>query len=84
METIYDWITVLIYAGLVTRFLSQAASDDGGDESILHYLVASVACAVANWLGNEGHDAAAIALIAATLAFIWKFIWPGRRSPPVS
>lgn len=83
METAYDWITVVIFAGLVTRFLSQSARDDAPDDNIFHYLAASIACAFANWLGNEDHHWAAVLLIAATLGYIYIFVWPGRRSPPL-
>ena len=79
METAYDWVTVMIYAGLVTRFLSESAREDGEDTSLWHYLLASVGCAFANWLGNEGWHLAAIAMIAVTLGYIARFILSGPR-----
>lgn len=82
METAYDWITVLIFAGVVTRFLSQSVNPEGSDDSLLQYLVPSVGCALANWLGNEGWDLPAIAVIALTLAYIYYVFRPSRRSPP--
>jgi hypothetical protein len=81
METVYDWITVAVYAVLVTRFLSQSARAEGSDDSLWHYLVPSAGCALANWLGNEGWDLAAVALIAAILFYIYRFIWPAQRPP---
>ena len=82
METGYDWVTVAIVAGLVTRFLSKSVDDEEPDDSIGHYLVPSVGCAVANWLGNEGWHIPSAILIFACLSYIFYFIWPARRSPP--
>ena len=70
METAYDWITVIIFAGLVTRFLHQSSKPEADDDSMLHYLVPCVGCAVTNWLGNEGWHVAAVGMLAATLAYI--------------
>lgn len=82
METVYDWVTVAIFAGLVTRFLSKSVDEEEPDDSIWHYLAPSVGCAFANWLGNEGWYIPAVILILACLAYIFYFIWPARRSPP--
>ncbi len=82
METAYDWITVMIFAGLVTHFLSQSVKPDGSDDSLCHYMVPSVGCGIANWLGNEGYWPAAILMIGAVLWYIYRFLGPGRHSPP--
>lgn len=68
METVYDWVTVAIFAGLIVLFL-QRSSDEEPRDSIWQYLGASVGCAVANYLGNEGYHIPAILVIAATLAY---------------
>jgi hypothetical protein len=78
MKTAYDWITVLIFAGLVARFLQQSAEPDGSNDSVWHYLPPCVGCAGANWLGNQGLDLPAIAVLAATLGYIYVFLGPGR------
>jgi apolipoprotein N-acyltransferase len=80
METAYDWITVLIFAGLVTLFLSRSVGESRHGDSIWHYLGASVGCAVANWLGNEGHDLIALAVIGGTLLYIYYHLF--RGAPP--
>ncbi len=74
METIYDWITVLIFAALVTRFLQCSAGPQQSDENIWHYVVPSIGCGAANWLGNSGWHWAAAAAIAASVAYIVFFI----------
>ena len=75
METVYDWITVGIFAGLVVLFL-QRSMEGQHDDSLAHYLIAGVGCAVANYLGNEQQDIHAIVLIVATLGFIVYFLKP--------
>jgi len=75
LETAYDWITVAIFAGLVVLFMQRSTSDDPKD-SLWQYLVPSVGCAVANYLGNEGHSIPAILIIAASLAFTYYVLKP--------
>lgn len=82
METFWDWVTVMIFAGLVTLFLSRSVQPDAEDDSLTHYLVPSAGCAAANWLGNEGHGWAAALLIGAVLAYIIHFLFRRRRLPP--
>jgi hypothetical protein len=81
MHTIYDWVTVAVFAGLVTRFLAQSVSDRRPDDSIWHYLPPAAGCAAANWLGNRGLDLPAIAVLVMILAYIYfVFFRPRRRN----
>jgi Ca2+/Na+ antiporter len=84
MHSVYDWITLAIFAGLVVLFLQRSTSDrPEKDASLLFYLGAGVGCAVANYFGNAGQDLVAIILLAATVAFILYFLKPfQRRSSP--
>ena len=70
METIYDWVTVAIFAGLVVLFMQRSTSDQVQHEnnSLWLYLGAGLGCAVANYIGNKGIHLIAIPLILATLA----------------
>ena len=52
METVYDWITVAIFGGLVVLFLHRSVQPGEPQDTILHYMPPAVGCAVANWLGN--------------------------------
>ncbi|WP_293678084.1 XrtV sorting system accessory protein [uncultured Phenylobacterium sp.] len=52
METVYDWITVAIFGGLVVLFLHRSVQPGEPQDTILHYLPPAVGCAVANWVGN--------------------------------
>lgn len=80
METAYDWVTLAIFAGLVVLFLQRSMETQLRD-SMLHYLIAGLGCAVANYLGNEGQDILAILLIIATLGFIFYFLRPFSVGP---
>ena len=76
MSTIYDWVSIGIFAGLIVLFL-QRSTDEGPEvDSIWHYLPPSIGCAVANYFGNEGKDMAALAVLAATLGFVWLVLKP--------
>jgi hypothetical protein len=53
METVYDWVTLAIFAGLIVLFLQRSTGDRAEkDVSLLYYLAAGVGCAVANYFGN--------------------------------
>lgn len=80
MDSIYDWVSLAIFAGLIVLFLQRATSERAEkDVSLFYYLAAGVGCAVANYLGNHGQDLAAVALLAATIGFIFYFIKPFQR-----
>ena len=84
METVYDWVTVAIFAGLVVLFVQRSTSEEetpAEHDSLLMYLGAGVGCAVANWVGNKGIHILAIALIAATILFILSYLRPFKIWP---
>lgn len=82
MQTVYDWTTVLIFAGLLTHFLSQSVDVKKSTIILQHYLVAATGCAVGNWLGNDGWPVPAVVVIATTLYYIYNFFGFRRGSPP--
>jgi uncharacterized membrane protein YjjP (DUF1212 family) len=82
MSTVYDWVSLAIFAGLIVLFLQRSTSDRAEkDVSLFYYLGAGAACAVANYLGNHGQDIAAVALLVATLVFIFVYLKPIRLKP---
>lgn len=82
METIYDWVSLVIFAGLVVLFLQRSVGERAEkDASLLYYLAAGVGCAVANYFGNHGQDLVAIVLLAATVAFIIFCLKPFKLRP---
>jgi hypothetical protein len=84
MESVYDWVSLAIFAGLIVLFLQRSTSDQSDkDVSLLYYLGAGVGCAAADYLGNHGEDVLAILVLAATVAFIFYYLKPLRlRSGP--
>lgn len=91
MSTVFDFLTMGIFAGLIVLFLKRSVGDDAAlpqgdepapDDHLWQYLVAAVGCAVANYVGNEGYPLPAVALIGATLAFIAYILRPFPNFPP--
>ena len=84
MKTVYDWVTVAIFAGLVVLFLQRTTTDDHAPEhdSLLLYLGAGLGCAVGNYLGNKGVHVIAVPLIGATILFIIYYLRPFKIWPP--
>jgi len=56
LETVYDWIAVAVFGGLVVLFLHRSVADEEPRDTILHYLPPAVGCAVANWVGNDHNN----------------------------
>jgi len=83
METVYDWVTIGLFAGLVVLFLQRSIGEGGTDhnDNILFYLVAGAGCAAVNFLGNKGMHVPAVLLLGCTLAFILYFLRPFRSWP---
>ena len=77
METIYDWVSLAIFAGLIVLFLQRSTGEQvEQDKSLIHYLGAGAACGAADYLGNHGYDIFAILLLDATVAFILFYLKP--------
>ena len=77
METVYDWVSLAIFAGLVVLFLQRSTGDHAEkDASLLHYLAAGAGCAIANYFGNQHQDVVAIAILVATVGFIIYYLKP--------
>jgi hypothetical protein len=75
LETIFDWITVIIFSGLIVLFLQRSADAEPRDH-LWQYLLPSAGCAAANYLGNEGYGLFAYLTIAAVLGFIGYVLRP--------
>lgn len=80
MNTVFDALTMMIFAGLIVLFLQRSTGTTEYKDAIWQYLVAAIGCAVSNYLGNEGYPIPAVVLIVATLAFIFYVLRPFARS----
>lgn len=75
METVFDWLTVAIFAGLIVLFMQRSVNDEQKD-SLWQYMIPAIGCAIANYVGNEGNGIVAIAIIVAILAYIYYVLKP--------
>ena len=70
METVWDWLTIFIFAGLVTLLL-QRSSEDRPKDKLWQYLPAALACAFANYLGNHGVAWAAVTILIGLVVYVF-------------
>lgn len=52
MKTIYDLLTMAIFAGLVVLFLQRSTAPEPRDH-MYQYAPPAIGCAVANYIGNQ-------------------------------
>lgn len=79
METVWDWIAVLAFGGLIVLMLSRSSEETPSDH-LMEYFVPAVGCAVANYIGNNYSDVGAAIAIALVGAYIYKVLkWPSRE-----
>ena len=76
MQTVFDWATVGIFAGLVVLFLQRSVSPGPSRDSILHYIPAAIGCALANYLGNNDQEVLAVAVLAAVVVYTFMVLKP--------
>ena len=92
MDTIYDWVTVALFAGLIVLFLQRSSAEGEPQDSIWQYLVASIGCAIANYLGNNAisngaesgatdylDHALAVVVLLGTIGYVWFALKPFKR-----
>ena len=75
METPFDWLTLMVFTGLVVLLLQRSSQAEPGDR-LWHYAPPAIGCAVVNWLGNEGYVLAAILGLVAVVVYIFAVLRP--------
>ena len=81
MSSIFDWVSLAIFAGLVVLFLQRATGDHAEDDvSLFYYLGAAVGCAVGDYLGNHDQPVLGALVLAADVAFILFYLKPFKFS----
>ena len=75
MDTVFDWMTLVVFTGLVVLLLQRSAQDDPPDK-LWQYAPPAIGCAVVNYLGNAGYDVVAVAGLVAILAYIYYVLRP--------
>ena len=75
MQTVFDWLSLVVFAGLAVLFL-QRSMDGEGMERIWLYLPPSIGCAGANWLGNNGYTLPAVAVLVLSVSYVVYVLKP--------
>lgn len=88
METVWDWLTVICFGGLVVLMLQRSVEEKPKDH-LMEYLVPAAGCGIANYIGNHYSDigaAIALVLVAVYVFKVLKFppIGPNRSDGPGS
>lgn len=73
METIWDWITVAAFAGLVLLLLQRSMEDEPRDH-LWQYLPPALGCMGANYLGNEGYPLPAVLVMVAVAVYVVRVL----------
>ncbi len=80
MTTVFDWLTVAIFAVLAVIYLQRSAGTRPAHDAVWKYLPPAVACVAANQIGNADWTLLATLLMFAALAYIWFVIRPLDRT----
>jgi hypothetical protein len=75
LDTVYDWVTVGIFACLIVLFLQRSSQPEPQDK-LYQYLPPAIGCAITNYLGNEGYVIAAVATIGAAVGYVLLVLKP--------
>ena len=78
METIYDWVTVAVFAGLIVLFLQRSVAERQTDR-VVDYLPPAICCALGNYLGNHEQHVLAILVILTVPVYTWFVLKPFAR-----
>ena len=81
MKTIYDFVSIGIFAALVVVFLHRSTLDEKDQTPIWMYGLAAAGCAFANYLGNQQRPVLATALLIAVTVLVVQIVRPFGRGP---
>lgn len=73
METVWDWLTIFAFAGLVTLLL-QRSSEEQPRDKLWHYGPPALACAVANQVGNAEYHLIAALIMAGVVFYVFRVL----------
>jgi len=76
VHTIYDWVTMAVFAGLIILFLQRSTGPDEPKDHILQYMPPAIGCALANYVGNQGMGILAGVIILAVVAYVLHILKP--------
>ena len=79
MSTIYDYVTVALFALLAVLYLHRSSRAEADRIPIWAYALAALACAAANAAGNSGYAVASALLQLCVAAFLVRLALISRR-----
>jgi hypothetical protein len=79
LSTVYDLVTIVLFAGLAILFLQRSLGPPSDRDRIYYYAPPAIGCATANWFGNQHQDLIAIAIIVASIAYTFIVLKPLRE-----
>ena len=80
MKSIYDVISLILFAGVALLFLQRSAAAERDPIPLWRYAVSAFGCAGSDLAGNDGLPIAAGLAFAATAAFSLIMLKPFSRS----
>lgn len=75
VETVYDWVTLALFGGLIVLFLERSAKAEPSDH-LWQYIVPAIGCAIANYAGDHGQEIVAVAIIVGVIAYVHVVLKP--------
>lgn len=72
METIYDFVTVGLFVAIIGMYFHFNQKED---QDLKYYILPSIGLAIANQVGNDLSDIAAIAMIGAIVYYLYAYIY---------
>jgi len=83
LQTIYDLVTMAIFAGLVVLFLQRSTAEQPRDH-MYQYAPPCIGCAVANYVGNNAdipyHAILAWGLIVSVVGYVLYVLKPFNQA----
>ncbi|MFL5297716.1 MAG: XrtV sorting system accessory protein [Phenylobacterium sp.] len=77
MDTVYDWMTIAVFGGLVVLFLHRSMQEGEPKDTIWHYMPPSLGCMAANYVGKDLHQGPlSAAIVVAVLAYVVLVLKP--------
>lgn len=76
MHTIYDWVAMAVFAGLIILFLQRSTGTEEPKDHLWQYMPPALGCALANYVGNEGQGLLSAVIILAVVAYIMQVLKP--------
>jgi hypothetical protein len=75
MQTLFDWLSLIVFAALAMLFLQRSAEGESMGRMWL-YLPPAGGCALANYLGNNDYTLPGALLLVASVAYIVLVLKP--------